>query len=214
MNFPGCFVDGDGETLILLAHGAGAPADSPFMNDLAGALAGHGLTVVRFEFPYMQARREDGRKRPPSTNARLMEAFSARIEAVWREIGPERPLYIGGKSMGGRIASQLCAEPDASAWIRGAVCFGYPFHPPGKLDRWRTEHLARAVVPVTILQGTRDPFGKPGELAAQPDLGPEISLHWLEGGDHDLRPPKRWPVSQQDLIVQAADLAARAMKSG
>lgn len=211
MNFPGVFVDGNGETVVLLAHGAGAPADSPFMTQLAGALAAHGLTVLRFEFPYMEARRQDGRKRPPNTAARLQEAFSARIEEVRRELGAERPLYIGGKSMGGRIASQLCAEPDAAAWIRGGLCFGYPFHPPGRLDRWRIEHLGQAVVPVTIIQGSRDPFGKPAELADQPALGPEVSLHWLEGGDHDYRPLKRQPESQQDLIETAAGVAARAM---
>lgn len=213
MNFEDFFVDGDGESVIMLAHGAGAPADSPFMNLLASALAAEGLTVLRFEFPYMRARRDDGRKRPPGSSARLMEAFSSRIEGVRREIGPDRPLFIGGKSMGGRLASMLCAEPDAAAWFRGGVCFGYPFHPPGKLDRWRTEHFAGAVVPITILQGTRDPFGKPEEVGAREPLGPEITLHWLEGGDHDFRVTKRQGTSQQALITQAASLAASAIRA-
>ncbi|MDX1632995.1 MAG: alpha/beta family hydrolase [Marinobacter sp.] len=211
MNFPEMFVDGDGEPIVMLAHGAGAPADSPFMNQLAGALADEGLTVLRFEFPYMRARREDGRKRPPGSQARLMEAFAGQLEQVRRQIGRDRPLFIGGKSMGGRLASMLCAEPDAAAWCRGAVCFGYPFHPPGRLDRWRTEHLSEAVVPVTILQGTRDPFGKLDEVSALEPFGPEVKVHWLEGGDHDYRTPKRQGASQQALIRQAAALAAGAM---
>lgn len=213
MNFPEIFVDGNGQSVLLLAHGAGAPADSPFMNQLAAALAAEDLTVIRFEFPYMRQRRQDGRKRPPGSAPRLMEAFASQIEAVRRELGPERPLFIGGKSMGGRLASMLCAEPDAGAWCRGAVCFGYPFHPPGKLDRWRTEHLARAVVPVTILQGTRDPFGKPDEVSAREPFGPEVSVHWLEGGDHDYRATKRQGTSQQCLIEQAAGLAARSLRA-
>lgn len=211
MNFPDFFVNGDGERVLLLAHGAGAPADSPFMDQLALALASRDLTVLRFEFPYMRARREDGRKRPPNNAPRLMEAFSGELERVRREIGPDRPLFLGGKSMGGRLASMLCAEPDAAAWCNGAVCFGYPFHPPGKLDRWRTGHFEAAVVPITILQGTRDPFGKPEEVSAREPFGSGVTVHWLEGGDHDFRAPKRQGTSQQALIEQAAELANRAM---
>lgn len=165
---------------LALAHGAGAPMDAPFMTAMAAGLAGHGLRVVRFEFPYMAARRRDGRKRPPDPQARLIETWRAVISAL----GPER-LVIGGKSMGGRMASLVAGE----AGVRGLVCLSYPFHPPGKPERLRTAHLAGISTPTLIVQGTRDPFGTPGEVAGY-DLAPCIRLAWIEDGNHDLVPRK------------------------
>ena len=165
---------------VALEHGAGAPMDSPFMTAMAEGLAGLGWRVVRFEFPYMAARRRDGRRRPPDPQAKLLAAW----RAVISDLGPER-LVIGGKSLGGRMAS-LIAE---AAGVRGLVCLGYPFHPPGKPERLRTAHLAGIATPSLIVQGTRDPFGTPEEVAGY-DLSPRIRLAWIEDGDHDLKPRK------------------------
>lgn len=163
---------------VALAHGAGAPMDSPFMAFFAAGLAAAGWRVVRFEFPYMQATREDGMRRPPDRTDVLMKVW----HGVIADLGPGR-LIIGGKSLGGRIASMVADR----LGVRGVVCLGYPFHPPGKADRLRTEHLATLATPTLIIQGTRDEFGNRDEVAGYP-LSPAIRLHWIEEGDHGFRP--------------------------
>ncbi|EMP55700.1 hypothetical protein MSNKSG1_07513 [Marinobacter santoriniensis NKSG1] len=171
------------------------------MELLAAALDEEGVAVVRFEFPYMQKRREDGRKRPPDRQPVLLDCFSGTLAQVREEVGESVPIWIGGKSMGGRMASILAS---ISAPVDGVVCYGYPFHPPGKPDRWRVDHFPRIHCPMLILQGTRDPFGKPGELEArQPELG-GCSITWLDGGNHDFKPLARSGQSQDDLIREAA----------
>ena len=192
--------------ILLLAHGAGAPMDSPFMESLAAALADRGIQVVRFEFPYMQRRREEQRKFPPNRAPQLLEAFARQVASVERS---GLPLWVGGKSMGGRMASMLAAE--GASEIDGVVAFGYPFHPPGKPENTRTEHLASLAVPMLICQGERDPFGKPDEVGEYP-LGGGIEVHWLPSGDHDFKPLKRSGLDQQDLINMAADITAAFIK--
>ena len=150
---------------LVLAHGAGAPMDSPFMETLAAALERGGVPVSRFEFPYMAARRRDGRRRPPDREPVLRQAWREQIEAL----GPPERLVIGGKSLGGRMAS---LEADA-AGVAGLVCLGYPFHPPGRPERTRIEQLQRLRTPTLILQGERDPFGGPAEVAGYP-LSPAV----------------------------------------
>lgn len=189
------------EAVIILAHGAGAPADSPFMQMLSEFLQQYGLPNVRFEFPYMQKRRVDGKKRPPDRQPVLLEFFSAVVDQVRQDLGDDCRILVGGKSMGGRMASILASRRDG---IDGVVCYGYPFHPPGKPDRWRTEHFPDIRCPVSIFQGTRDPFGKPQELAEHRAVSGAVNLHWLDGGDHDFRPLARQPRSQQDLVAEAA----------
>lgn len=189
------------EAVIVLAHGAGAPADSPFMQMLAESLQKYGVPSVRFEFPYMQKRRVDGKKRPPDRQPVLLEFFSCIVDQVRRDQGPDCRILVGGKSMGGRMASILASQRDG---IDGVVCYGYPFHPPGKPDRWRTGHFPDIRCPVSIFQGTRDPFGKPHELEQQGEVLQAVQLHWLEGGDHDFRPLARQSWSQQDLVDEAA----------
>jgi hypothetical protein len=168
-------------TSVVLAHGAGAPMNTPFMNSVArGLVSGGGVRVVRFEFPYMRARRETGRRGgAPDREPILRES--------WKEVigwlgGGER-LVIGGKSMGGRIASMVADEVRA----RGLVCLGYPFHPPGRPDKLRTKHLETLATPALIVQGTRDPFGTPEDVARYP-LSPSIRFAWLEDGDHSWKP--------------------------
>ncbi|MEH6566987.1 MAG: alpha/beta fold hydrolase [Halopseudomonas sp.] len=182
---------------LLLAHGAGAPMDSPFMNLLAEQLAARGLRVLRFEFPYMAARREDGRKRPPNP----MPVLQQHLRELSAEVS--EPLFLAGKSMGGRVASMLAGE----LAVRGFVCFGYPFHPPGRPEKTRIAHLQQLNCPGLVVQGSRDPFGKPQEVGAYP-LDPSLKLHWLEGGEHDYKPLKASGRTQPQLIAEAAEVAA------
>lgn len=190
---------------IVLAHGAGAPMDSPFMAYFAGALAGHGHRVVRFEFPYMAERRAGGKKRPPDRTETLLAAW----RSVIRALGPA-DLVIGGKSLGGRMASLIA---DSMA-VRGLVCLGYPFHPPGKPARSRIEHLAGLSTPALILQGSRDPFGNRADVAVY-SLSPMVEVCWLEDGGHGFKPRVRSGRTEQqnwDEAVAAIDrFVARLM---
>ena len=173
---------------IVLAHGAGAAMDSPFMEYFAGGLAKKGFGVARFEFPYMSERRRTGKKRPPDRALLLRETW----RVVIKELGGPGRLVIGGKSMGGRIASLIAAGLEqAASPVRGLVCMGYPFHGPGrKADEKRTAHLAALKTPTLILQGTRDTLGDATEVPGY-DLAPAITVHWLEDGDHGFRPRKK-----------------------
>jgi predicted alpha/beta-hydrolase family hydrolase len=170
----------DAGVTILLAHGAGAAMESPAMQSIALALAAEGLRVARFEFAYMAGRREGRRAGPPRAET-LKGEYRAAIEAL----APAGRLVIGGKSMGGRVASMV-ADAVAPA---GLLCIGYPFHPPGRPEELRTAHLAGLATPTLICQGTRDPFGTREEVAGYA-LSPAIEIAWFEDGDHDLRPRK------------------------
>jgi predicted alpha/beta-hydrolase family hydrolase len=169
---------------ILLAHGAGAPMDSASMTSTAKTLAVAGFRVARFEFDYMAARRSGQRKPPPRA-----ETLNPEYEAVMAELGAQGPLIIGGKSMGGRVASMIADKAFAEGKIAGLLCLGYPFHPPAKPTQLRTKHLAYLQVPTLICQGTRDEFGTRDEVAAYA-LSDRIEVLWLEDGDHDLKPRK------------------------
>jgi uncharacterized protein len=169
---------------ILLAHGAGAPMDSASMTATASALAAAGFRVARFEFGYMAARRRGHRKPPPRA-----ETLNPEYEAAIAELGAKGPLIIGGKSMGGRVASMIADEAYSAGKIAGLLCLGYPFHPPAKPTQLRTKHLADLRTPTLICQGTRDEFGTRDEVETYP-LSGRIELLWLEDGDHDLKPRK------------------------
>ncbi|OZB20554.1 MAG: alpha/beta hydrolase [Marinobacter sp. 34-60-7] len=199
----------DARCVLILAHGAGAPMDSPFMDALATQLDDHGVACARFEFPYMQKRRDDGRKRPPDRQPVLLESFGQAIRTVRADIGSGPRLFIGGKSMGGRMATLLAAK--TAEGIDGVLCFGYPFHAPGKPERWRTEHLQDISVPVMMVQGTRDPFGKKTEVDERGAIAGICRWVWLTGGNHDFQPPARQPETQADLIAQAAAAACQFM---
>ncbi|EPB4565212.1 alpha/beta fold hydrolase, partial [Vibrio vulnificus] len=150
MNLP-CIIDGpDNGPLFIFAHGAGAPMEHAFMTAVAQGLAKEGIRVVRFNFPYMAKRAEDGKKRPPDRAPKLLEAFSEVIASV-----TDDPVIIGGKSMGGRMASLLSEHP----LVKGIACLGFPFHPPGKPEKFKGEHLQTLSKPTLILQGERDTFG-------------------------------------------------------
>jgi predicted alpha/beta-hydrolase family hydrolase len=175
----------DARATILLAHGAGAPMDSASMTATAKAFAAEGLRVARFEFGYMAARRtSDGRKPPPRA-----ETLNPEYKAAITALAAKTPLIIGGKSMGGRVASMIADELHAKGTIAGLVCLGYPFHPPARPQQLRTKHLAGLKTPALICQGTRDEFGTRDDVAGYA-LSDGIELLWLEDGDHDLKPRK------------------------
>ncbi|WP_339533332.1 alpha/beta family hydrolase [Pseudomonas mucidolens] len=187
---------GHGATLIL-AHGAGAPMDSGFMNDMAARLAGHGVNVVRFEFPYMAQRRLDGGKRPPNPALKLLECWREVYAEVRRHVTGR--LAVGGKSMGGRMASLLADELAAD----GLVCLGYPFYAVGKPEKPRVEHLAGLQTPTLIVQGERDALGNRAAVAGYA-LSPSIEMLWLVAGDHDLKPLKASGFSHAQHLEAAA----------
>ena len=198
---PPLLLDGpaDAPVTVVLAHGAGAPMDTPFLNTVARGLAGHGLRVARFEFPYMRRRREGGRRGMPDRTAVL--------EASWREtiaaLGDPARLVIGGKSMGGRIASHVA---DA-AGVRGLVCLGYPFHPPGQPAKLRTAHLASLRTPTLVVQGTRDAFGTREEVEGY-ELSPAIRVCWLDGGDHSFAAAKGSATTSRENLEAAVAAVA------
>jgi len=192
---------------LLLAHGAGAPMDSPFMDAITTELTAKDIDVIRFEFAYMAARRK-GMRKPPPRAERLAPEFVAAVDAT--ETG--QPLFIGGKSMGGRVASLVADDLYRSGRIAGLVCLGYPFHPPAKPDALRTAHLETLGVPTLICQGTRDPFGTKDDVSRY-GLCECIDFIWLEDGDHDSKPRKRSGLTQADHISAAAEAIANWMKA-
>ena len=182
---------------IALAHGAGAPMDTPFMNFFAEGLAAKDYRVARFEFPYMAARRLDGKRKPPDRQPLLLETW----RAVIAEIGADK-LVIGGKSMGGRMASLIADE----AKVRGLLCLGYPFYGAGRKDKPRTEHLVTLKTPILICQGTRDPMGDK-EAVSKLTLSRKIRMHWADDGDHDLKPRKASGLNHAQNLTAALDAA-------
>jgi predicted alpha/beta-hydrolase family hydrolase len=188
-------------TTLILAHGAGAPMDSDWMNDMAARLAARGVNVLRFEFPYMAQRRADGGKRPPNPAPKLLECWREVYAVVRRHVAG--PLAIGGKSMGGRMASLLADELGADA----LVCLGYPFYAVGKPEKPRVEHLAALKTRTLIVQGERDALGNREAVEAYA-LSPSIEVFWLAAGDHDLKPLKASGFSHEQHLAVAADKVA------
>ncbi|WP_346839574.1 alpha/beta family hydrolase [Microbulbifer sp. SAOS-129_SWC] len=189
---------------FLFAHGAGAPMDSDFMAAISAGLCAAGIEVVRFEFPYMAERRHGGSRRPPNPVPQLLDAFRGEVE---RFTADALPLFIGGKSMGGRAASLLARELHMSGAVQGLVCFGYPFHPRGKPERLRTEHLYTLACPTLIVQGSRDPLGNRAEVDSY-QLPEDIQWAWLEDGDHDLKPRRASGHTRAEHWQSAVDAAA------
>ncbi|MCH8531571.1 MAG: alpha/beta fold hydrolase [Saccharospirillum sp.] len=182
----------EGGPLLILAHGAGAPMDSDFMNRMTALLNEQGIRIGRFEFPYMAERRTSGKKRPPDRAPRLLAHFREVLDQV------ESPVFIGGKSMGGRMATMLATEVP----VKGVCVLGYPFHAPGK-ETPRIDHFADLQCPVLICQGERDPMGQRAEVEGY-DLGQAVELHWLGDGNHDLAPRKASGLSAEQNWLSAA----------
>jgi hypothetical protein len=187
---------------LVLAHGAGAGQQSAFMVGFAHGLAARGLDIVTFDFSYIEARR-----RVPDTNAVLEATWRAVVRAV-----TERPdhdgnrLLIGGKSMGGRIASQVAAQAESlPADVDGLVFLGYPLHPPNRPDQRRDAHLGKVRRPMLFVQGERDAFGNGAEMRALVDGLPGAELYVVEGANHSLDPPKRAAVPRETVFGVVQD---------
>jgi len=198
--------------LFVFAHGAGAGHRSPFMRHLAALLAARGLDVLTFDFPYMSL----GKKlpdRPPVLEA----AFRAAVEAGLAALpGRVRGVAVGGKSMGGRMATHVAAQP--AAWtaatpLVAAVAFGYPLHPPGPRGGDRASHLADLAVPTLVVQGTRDTFGGPDAVRLAATHAPQITVRDVETGDHSLRVTAASGLRQAQVDAAIADDVARFVLS-
>jgi predicted alpha/beta-hydrolase family hydrolase len=192
------------EQVYVFAHGAGGAMDTPFMSTVARELGERGIRVVRFEFPYMAARRTGGKRGAPDREPVLLN--------TWREVaaqlggGPR--LFIGGKSMGGRMATLVADELK----VRGAVVFGYPFHPPGQPNKLRTAHLESMSTPMLVLQGERDVFGSRDDVAGY-RLSPQIRIEWIPDGDHSLKPRAKSGTTERENLLHAVAAAAAFMTS-
>lgn len=197
----------------ILAHGAGAPMDSTWLENFALNLAQHGIKVVRFEFPYMQERRENGKKRPPNRQPELIDCFKQVLNDI------DGPWVLAGKSMGGRMASILASELAADAQtadqlnhsLKGVLALGYPFHPQGKPEKLRTDHLPFVNVPMAIVQGDRDKLGDRA-LVEGLDLPDSLQFLWLEDGDHDLKPRVKSGFKHEQHLARAVDFSAQFIK--
>ena len=178
--------------VLVLAHGAGAGSSHPWMRHVAAELESRGVRVVTFDFPYMA----EGRKLPDKGPV-LEEAFARK----WREVAATTtgPMYAGGKSMGGRIASQVAARGGFAPVPAGLVFLGYPLHPPGKPELRRDRHLPDITVPMLFIHGTKDPFGTREEMRELIDELPTSTLTLVDGGDHSLVTGRGKPVSGELL---------------
>jgi predicted alpha/beta-hydrolase family hydrolase len=192
-------------TTLILAHGAGAPMDSAWMNDMAARLAALGVNVLRFEFPYMAQRRVEGGKRPPNPAPKLLECWREVYAVVRRHVTGR--VAIGGKSMGGRMASLLADELGVDA----LVCLGYPFYAVGKPQKPRVEHLAALKTRTLIVQGERDALGN-REAVEGYALSPSIEVFWLVAGDHDLKPLKASGFTHEQHLASAAGKVAEFLQ--
>ena len=189
---------------FVFAHGAGAGQNSQFMQLMAEGLAKHNINVIRFNFAYMQLAEEMGKRRTPDRADKLLAHF----KAVLSDVDSRLPLFIGGKSMGGRMASMLLQESTAL----GCICMGYPFHPPVKPEKLRTEHLLVINKPVLILQGERDTFGTRAEVDKY-NLSQQVTVTYLGDGDHSFKPRKASGFTLDDHVDFAITQTAEFIKS-
>ena len=176
------------------------------MVEMAALLGERSVRTLRFEFAYMAARRDGGKRRPPPRAETLTGEYMAAVAAT-RKLAPKARLAIGGKSMGGRVASYIADELFSAGDVQALVCIGYPFHPPNKPAQLRTAHLEKLACPALIVQGERDPFGGKNEIASY-KLAPTIRLHWASDGDHDLGPRGGSGFTRKGNLAAAADVIA------
>ncbi|PMO03490.1 alpha/beta hydrolase [Vibrio splendidus] len=196
-------IDGeDNPITFVFAHGAGAGMDHEFMQSVAKGLAFKGIRVIRFNFPYMIKRAEDGKRRPPDRAPKLLEAY----QYIIKQCDADK-LVIGGKSMGGRMASHL-SEVDK---VAAMACLGFPFHPPGKPEKYKGEHLAELQKPCLILQGERDTFGKREEFTDF-DLSDSIRVEFIPDGDHSFKPRKSSGYTEQQNIALTVEKLSAFIK--
>lgn len=185
---------------LIFAHGAGNGSDSEFMQQTKRLFAEYQIDCHLFDFDYMQTMRETGKRRPPDKMDKLQARYLAEIEQTKTEL----PLFIGGKSMGGRVSTLILEQSDALS----AICFGYPFHPPGKPDKTRTEHLMTMTKPVFIAQGVKDTFGKQQEVEGY-GLPDTVTCEFLTDGDHSFKTNKRSEISSEQNLSMAVEKSAQ-----
>ncbi|MCG8554207.1 MAG: alpha/beta fold hydrolase [Proteobacteria bacterium] len=183
---------------LVMAHGAGQGMHSDFMTCMAEGVAAAGIRVVRFEFPYMRKGRQDGRRRAPDRMPVLKACWLEALAALARQ--PEHHVFIGGKSMGGRVASLIADEVQAA----GLICLGFPFHAPGRSAKGRIEHLYTLKTRALIVQGTRDAFGTPSQVRGY-ELPAAIKLAWIEDGDHSLKTRARSGRTRAQALQEAVE---------
>jgi uncharacterized protein len=197
---------------LIIAHGAGAGITFPFLEQISELIAGHDFAITRFEFAYMAERRDGGKKRPPPKVDVLTQEYANLISAVTARAPKGQKLCIGGKSLGGRVASMIADEQFRAGQIAGLVCLGYPIHPPGQPDKLRTAHLETLACPALIVQGERDPFGNRAEVERL-KLSPKIKLHWIGDGDHDFGPRGASGFTRKGNLLDAANAVAAFIKA-
>lgn len=196
----------DANLTLLLAHGAGAGMESPFLAQIADLLAARQVHLLRFEFAYMASRRLTGKRRPAPKAETLAGEYRAAVVEARARIGTS-VLAIGGKSMGGRVASLVADALRDEGLVAGLVCLGYPFHPPGTPEQTRTAHLEGLRTPALIVQGERDPFGNRAEVEGY-QLSPAITVVWSGDGDHDLGPRGASGFTRKGNLAAATDAVA------
>lgn len=192
---------------LILAHGAGAGVSSPFFAAMSELLGARGLRVTCFEFAYMEQRRDGGKRRPPPRMEKLFPEYLDVVREIAQQANGAQTIVIGGKSMGGRVASMIADDLYDQRQIAGLVCLGYPFHPPGKPEALRTDHLVSLKTPALIAQGERDPFGNQSEIEAM-TLSSSIAFRWIGDGDHDFGPRGASGFTRKGNLAEAADAVA------
>ncbi len=184
---------------VLFAHGAGADKSSDFMAQMAQDLAAQQVSVLRFNFNYMDKRLHDGKRYPPDRMPKLIDCFNQ----VLANVNTNLPIFLMGKSMGGRVAATLAEQ--ALTKVNGVICLGYPFHPQKQPEKLRLAPLQNTQLPVLIIQGERDALGNKSEITGYL-MSPLCQIEYLPDGDHDLKPRKKSGVSHQDNLAQAVQL--------
>jgi predicted alpha/beta-hydrolase family hydrolase len=192
---------------FVFAHGAGASMDSDFMVAMANKIAAQGIEVFRFNFAYMQTMSETGKRRPPNRMPALLADYLTVVDAQPSSLR----VFIGGKSMGGRVATMLATQPEVKNSVKGVVALGYPFHPSGKPDKLRISHLPDQQCPCLIIQGDRDPLGSKAEIETY-DLQGKVAVIYLTDGEHSFKPRKASGVTLQDNLNEATKHIAEFIK--
>jgi len=182
--------------------------DSEFMLSVSKLLTAKGIEVKRFEFPYMQKIGAEGKRRPPDRMPKLLLAYEDEIKSLDPLLDSDKKIFIGGKSMGGRVASLLAADKAIDLNIKGVICLGFPFHPPKKLDNYRGEHLTDIDVPTLIVQGERDTFGTQSEIS-EFEFSKQVEVCFLTDGDHSFKPRVKSGVTLDENIKNAVELIVR-----
>ena len=191
---------------VILAHGAGNDMTSPFMSTIHSGLAREGYIAVKFNFPYTEARR-----RAPDPRPVLERCYRAVVDAIVADRALAPPwIAIGGKSLGGRIASYVAA---GGAAVRGLLFLGYPLHPAGRPDALRADHLPAVPVPMLFVEGTRDTLCDLDRLRPVLARLPRATLHTIEGADHSFRVPRRLGRSDEDVWAEIVGVAARFLRT-